>query len=244
MSSTIHIPETNSTNEHLNALLKSEKLDEGSILWADFQTAGKGQIGNSWESEQGKNLTFSMVLYPNFIEANQQFILSKLVSVAITEVLSDEIYEPVHIKWPNDIYVGNKKIAGILIDNVLTGKYLSQTIIGIGINVNQEKFFSNAPNPISLKQITAKEFHLNELLKKIKEKIILYYIKACNYDETEINEKYLEHLFWKDGYHTFEDDNEIFEARIKNIKSTGHLILEKKDDIEKAYAFKEVKFML
>lgn len=244
MSSIIHITETNSTNEHLNNLLKAEKLDEGSVLWADFQTAGKGQIGNSWESEKGKNLTFSMVLYPDFTEASQQFILSKLVSVAIVDVLREEIFENVQIKWPNDIYVGNKKIAGILIDNVLTGKYLSQTIIGIGLNVNQELFTSNAPNPISLKQITAKEYNLKELLERIKSRIILRYVKTCNEDDSSISEKYMQHLFWKDGFHNFKDNEGIFSARIKTIKLTGHLVLEKADGEIKSYAFKEVEFLL
>ena len=150
----VALDETASTNQYLSQLCNQlqESVAELTTVTAEFQTAGKGQRGNTWEAEEGKNLLFSFVLYPSFLEARRQFILSQIVSLAIKEELSrwsDEIT----IKWPNDIYWKDKKICGILIENDLSGHHIRRSIAGIGININQEVFNSDAPNPFSLKQI-------------------------------------------------------------------------------------------
>ena len=162
-----------STNDRLAELCQEKEIKEFTTLMAEYQTAGKGQRGNSWESEYGKNLTFSTVFYPQTIAPASQFILSMAVASAICTALAHYVHaDCLQIKWPNDIYWKDKKIAGILIENDLTGSQISQSIIGIGININQEEFHSSAPNPVSLRQITKKETDRMEVLNSILEHII------------------------------------------------------------------------
>ena len=187
----IHLNETHSTNSYLRELIMREKEQpEGTVVITDYQTAGRGQKGNSWESERGKNLTFSILLHPNHIPPGKQFILSQLISIAIVGVLK-EYDRHFTIKWPNDIYWKEKKIAGMLIEVDLTGSSLSNAIIGIGININQRHFKSDAPNPVSLTQITGKEHNLSELLEKILDSIVDEYNKYTPDNEEEIRQKYM-----------------------------------------------------
>ena len=167
----VALDETASTNQYLSQLCNQlqESVAELTTVTAEFQTAGKGQRGNTWEAEEGKNLLFSFVLYPSFLEARRQFILSQIVSLAIKEELSrwsDEIT----IKWPNDIYWKDKKICGILIENDLSGHHIRRSIAGIGININQEVFNSDAPNPVSLVGKADIDPHTDKLASYIKEK--------------------------------------------------------------------------
>ena len=147
----IALDETHSTSNYLLELCQQsvQPLEEFTTVTASFQTAGKGQRGNSWESEAGKNLLFSFVLYPKFLEARQQFLLSQFVSLAIKEEL-ESIIKEISIKWPNDIYWREKKLCGILIEHQLCRSHIERTICGIGVNINQALFRSNAPNPVSL----------------------------------------------------------------------------------------------
>jgi BirA family transcriptional regulator, biotin operon repressor / biotin---[acetyl-CoA-carboxylase] ligase len=170
----IHINETNSTNNYLQSLCSKQKMEELTVVVADFQTSGRGQRGNSWESDPGKNLLFSTVIFPEFLEARRQFLISQVISLAIKEEL-DTYTTDISIKWPNDIYWKEKKICGMLIENDLMGRNISQSIAGIGININQEIFHSSAPNPVSLVQITGKEHDLFEILKNIMLRIQSYY---------------------------------------------------------------------
>ena len=150
--SLIHLDQTVSTNSYLNTLCEHEEVPDFTVVWADFQTAGRGQRGNSWESNAGENLTFSYVLHPDFVIAQEQFLLSEIAALAVKETL-EEYVEYVSIKWPNDIYWKQKKICGMLIENNLTGISIHRSICGVGININQEVFNGSAPNPISLRQI-------------------------------------------------------------------------------------------
>lgn len=243
MESIIHLAETESTNNYLIALLKKEQLDEGTIVIADYQKAGKGQGGNSWESEPGKNITCSIVLYPFFIEARSQFIISQLVSLSVIKTL-ERIIPNTSIKWPNDIYVGDKKIGGILIENILNGKCIDKCIIGIGLNVNQTLFTSNAPNPISLKQITGKEVDLMELLQQIRQQILLNYTEVLKGNNATIMNQYMNCLYRKSGFYPYKTQTECFEARIKTILPSGEMALEKKDKRVQTYGFKEVEFVI
>ena len=160
------VKETTSTNDYLAQLCTESKAKEFYTVMADSQTHGKGQRGNTWEAESGKNLLFSIVLYPTALEAKKQFCLSMLAALACHEALGNYT-EGFTIKWPNDIYWKDKKIGGILIENELEGKYIMQSIIGIGLNVNQEAFYSDAPNPVSLKQIIGAEIDIQELMMKV-----------------------------------------------------------------------------
>ncbi len=155
----IHIDETDSTNRWL----REQGGEEDVVVWADYQTAGKGQGTNSWESERGKNLTFSVLLHPQDIPANKQFSISMLVSLALCEALGQHIGD-LSIKWPNDIYWRNAKIAGILIEHRISGSLIRDSIIGIGLNVNQRHFLSDAPNPVSLWQICEQDTDREMLL--------------------------------------------------------------------------------
>ena len=135
----IHLTQTHSTNLYLRQILESNPLvEEGLVIYADFQDAGRGQQGNSWESEAKKNILCSLLLYPRRINAQDQFIISEIVSLGIADTLNS-IQDGFAIKWPNDIYYGDKKVAGILIENDLSGKVIYDSIIGFGINVNQEE---------------------------------------------------------------------------------------------------------
>lgn len=243
MSKTLHLQETTSTNDYLKDLLRKEKLDEGFIVWTDFQSAGKGQIGNVWESEFGKNITMSAVFYPQGVDAASQFILSQFVSLAVADLLEEYIPSGVSIKWPNDIYVGDKKIAGILIENSILGQHIDSCIVGIGINVNQEVFLSNAPNPVSIKQLTGQNYSLPELLCHLQNQLYFRYIQLCNSDEATIISNYKHKLYRKEGIHKYQANGCSFQAKFKNIKPSGYLVLEEIDGKEHEFAFKEVQFL-
>lgn len=232
-----------STNIFLkNELLKGH-LEECYVVCAKSQFQGKGQGSNKWESAPNKNLTFSLLLKPNFVEIQAQFIISKAISLAIIEALN-QLKPGFCIKWPNDIYYEKNKIAGILIENSLSQNQLSTSIIGIGLNVNQTKFISDAPNPISLAQIMDKETDVDNLLDKLLTSIKVYYELIERGEVSFLNEAYLNALFRKDGIHEYRDDEGYFSASIKGISEYGHLILNTTNGQEKTYAFKEVEFVL
>lgn len=239
----LHIQECDSTNNYLKQLLTETSLEEGTIVSADFQSAGKGQRGNGWESEIAKNLLFSIVLYPDMIKANEQFILSQVISLAVAKTLSDYTGN-ITIKWPNDIYWKEKKICGILLENTLNGDSIKESVIGIGINLNQDSFKSNAPNPVSLKQITGNKYNLDEILSSVKENILYLYDNLKKGDYSTITSLYKNTLFRKDGYHLYNDGRNNFFARIKDIELTGTLVLETKEGQERKFAFKEIKFII
>ena len=240
----IHLNETHSTNSYLRELIMREKEQpEGTVVITDYQTAGRGQKGNSWESERGKNLTFSILLHPNHIPPGKQFILSQLISIAIVGVLK-KYDRHFTIKWPNDIYWKEKKIAGMLIEVDLTGSSLSNAIIGIGININQRHFKSDAPNPVSLTQITGKEHNLSELLEKILDSIVDEYNKYTPDNEEEIRQKYMALLFRNKGVYPYLYGEEIFNASIEGIEPNGQLILKKENGSIHTFAFKEISFVV
>ena len=239
----IHISETNSTNNYLQSLCSKQKMEELTVVIADFQTSGRGQRGNSWESDSGKNLLFSTVIFPEFLEARRQFLISQIISLAIKEEL-DTYTTDISIKWPNDIYWKEKKICGMLIENDLMGRNISQSIAGIGININQETFHSSAPNPVSLRQITGKEFDLFEILKNIVLRIQSYYSLLKKGNTESIVCQYEMSLFKKEGMHRFKDANGKFLARIICVEPEGRLILEDEKLNKRGYMFKEVEYLL
>jgi birA, biotin-[acetyl-CoA-carboxylase] ligase region len=245
MFNIIRLRETVSTNNYLRELLVSsrEQLSEGMVVSADYQTKGRGQVGNVWESEDGKNLLFSMLLFPSSIEANQQFVLSKMVSLAVAGVLKEEI-DDVFIKWPNDIYWRNKKIVGILIENDLCGSNIQYSVIGIGLNVNQESFVSNAPNPVSLRQITGKTYDREDLLKRIVKRIYMLYIQLLREELNCFDEDYKNALYRHDGMYEYRANDENFKASIVDILPSGHLVLQTETGTQRTFAFKEVSIVL
>lgn len=238
----IHVKECDSTNNALAEVNKVKRQGEGTVFWSDFQSEGKGQRGNKWESEKGKNLLFSILLYPE-VKANEQFIISQIVSLAIAECLLCYT-EDITIKWPNDIYWKEKKICGILVENRLNEDNIEQSIVGIGININQNKFISNAPNPISLKQITGERHNLFEILNKARVNILNYNLQLQSGNINSIQKQYKDLLFRNEGYHLYNDGQSDFAAKIKDIEPSGLLVLETREGMERRFAFKEVKYIL
>jgi BirA family biotin operon repressor/biotin-[acetyl-CoA-carboxylase] ligase len=235
----IHLSETDSTNTYLKNLIHQQDVDEFTTVLAEYQRSGRGQEGNSWESERNENLLFSFVLYPDFCEANKQFYISQAISLGVKSALSD--YTPdISIKWPNDIYWKEKKICGMLIENELYGSKISQSIAGIGININQKVFRSNAPNPVSLYQITHKRYDTQDVLINVIAHIKEYYRFFMNNDGEKVAELYFDSLFRKDGFHHYRDCDGDFWASITHILPVGTLILTDKEGKERRYNFKEV----
>lgn len=229
----VHIDETDSTNHWLKA------HGEGTmVVVADFQTAGKGCGSNSWESERGQNLTFSMLIHPEALEARAQFRITEVVSVALCNTLERYIYKEVDIKWPNDIYVGDRKICGILIENRLQGSVIKDSIIGIGLNVNQQAFLSDAPNPVSMWQLTGQETNRETLLEA--------FLQAFNeaWESETISKAYRQRLYRREGYHAFCDKDGRFEAKLRNVLNDGMLVLEDREGQRRNYAFKEIKYII
>ncbi len=233
-----------STNEKTKTLLKETKLDEFTVIATKNQFQGKGQANNQWESEEGKNLTFSLFIKPTYFHAADQFVISKVVCLGILDVFS-RYSNGFSIKWPNDIYYNNDKIGGILIENTLIGHSIGESVIGIGLNINQTKFVSNAPNPISLANILNKQFDIGMMLNQVLQSILKYLEIALEAEDFKsIDLKYIEHLFRNKGYHLFKDNDKTFKACIQGISEYGQLILSTESGEIKTYAFKEVEFIL
>ena len=244
----IHLNETYSTNRYLQQLCQeagNNKVEEFTTVCADYQTAGKGQRGNSWEAAKGANLLFSFVCYPTFVPIRQQFVLSQLISLGIKETL-DEYCSDISIKWPNDIYWKEKKICGILIENDLQGNSIGRCISGIGLNINQEVFLSDAPNPISLKQITGEHYQRETILEKVMQRIEQSYqkLKEDSAYASELATRYAASLFRREGLHCYQDKDGLFNARLVRVEADGRFVLMDEANQERSYLFKEVQYVL
>lgn len=244
------LDEIDSTNSFVARNIST--LHSGSIVAARRQSAGRGQRGNSWESEPFANLTFSMLWLPDNFPANKQFHLSEAVAVAITESIEKVCGISSKIKWPNDIYFNDLKLAGILIEHALMGHNILHTIIGVGLNVNQRKFFSDAPNPVSLAQIADKDFDLDSLLSNVCTNIECR-LSALRSDTDffDIHSLYMSRLWRNDNCcHKFRDvaSGNIYWGQIADIEPMGHLIVNELSDcgqiIPHRYAFKEVEWII
>ena len=239
----IRLEETTSTNSYLRGLVGKEPLPEGSVVVTEYQTAGRGQVGNTWESEVGKNLMFSVILYPDFLPANRQFLISQIAALSVKETL-DEYINDVTVKWPNDIYWRDRKICGMLIENDLSGHELYCSVIGLGININQREFLSDAPNPVSLAQITGQEYDREEILGKFRNRLYERYIGLIREKEEEIRKDYMAALYRRDGFYPYRDERGDFCACIRDIEPTGHLMLQLPGGEVRRYAFKEVSTII
>ena len=237
----IELKEISSTNDYALELARTKIVPEFTVIRADFQTKGRGQIGNHWVADSGKNLLFSVILHPTHIAANNQFILSQCVSLALFRTVS--LYcEDVSIKWPNDLYVGDKKIAGILIENLLNGKNIASSIIGIGLNVNQENFIG-AENPISLKNILRNDLNINEILVLFLQELQSLYAMIPAQNET-IRREYLANLYLLGKQAQYKDKNGTFTGAISSVSDDGKLHIIDSTGQERTYYFKEVEYLI
>lgn len=236
----IRLKEIDSTNRFLREL-KDEQEDEMVVAVADFQTAGKGQGSHTWESEAGKNLLFSIKVNPRWVPVRQQFLLSMAGAIAIKEALETYV-DGITLKWPNDVYWNDKKISGTLIETSIDSKGIKTCIFGIGINVNQEAFHSDAPNPVSLRQILGHEVDKDELLQKVIEGFRQYYELLRRADYMDVSGIYHLSLYRRKGFHRYEDADGDFEGAFVEVEDDGHLILHDKQGVIRSYSFGEVKF--
>lgn len=243
----IEIDETDSTNHYIKSLLATldgvQKEPRITVAYSDYQTAGRGQGTNTWESERGKNLLFSILCHPVWVPVTAQFVISEAEAIAIRDALS-AYTEGITIKWPNDIYWKDKKISGTLIENTLGAGHIKDCIIGTGIDINQKTFSESLPNPVSLCQIIGHEVDRMTILKDIVNRFDAYLTDIRNGNYEKIVSLYQSYLYRGHGFFKYRDKDSEFEAAIVEVEDDGHLILRDKGDHIRSYAFKEVEFII
>lgn len=239
---TIHLDHVDSTNSYV-AQHASEWAEDIVAVQADYQSAGRGQAGNSWESLPGENLLLSILVHPVMVPLRQQFLLSMAGAVALKDALS-EYTDGISCKWPNDIYWNDKKISGTLIETSVRGGHIADCIFGIGINVNQEVFVSDAPNPVSLRQILGKEVKLKKVMRSVMAHFEEMYRLIIQGDYIDIAGLYHQSLYRRHGFHRYRDARGEFEAAIVEVEDNGHLILRDREGRMREYELKELSYVL
>ena len=243
----IHLKSIDSTNSYASQLLGDIKPVEGTLIYTFDQQNGRGQRGNTWETEPNKNVASSFILYPSFLQAGRQFLLNKVISLAVADLMA-ELTEPsdktqeIKIKWPNDIYVGKKKIAGILIENTLRENNIQNAIIGIGININQTVFSADI-NATSLALIASKVFELMQVLEKLCEFMEARYLQLKGNKPEAIALEYLQRLYQFGEWHSYTSGDQLFEGKIIGISAIGKLQMQLKTAEIKEFDLKEIRFV-
>jgi len=230
-----------STNTWLMESLVAHKLPEGTLVLADHQTEGKGQFGAIWSSEPSSSLTFSILLKPIFLPISNTFDISICIALAIHDCLN-ELRPGFKIKWPNDIYFENKKVAGILIENQIHKSSCEHSVVGIGLNVNQTEFFK-LPKATSLKQIIGVNFPVQNLLDRLCETIEARYLQLRANMYPSLLKSYLEHMYWFNEIHTFQTNAIQFNATIIGVLRNGRLLLKFSDGSKRDFEIKELQFI-
>jgi len=238
------LKEVGSTNSYLMDWLNREKPAEGTVAIADYQSAGRGADGSIWESEPGLNLTFSFILYPTFLAPEAQFYLNKVISLGLSDLVSEVLAgrDDIRIKWPNDIYIGNDKVAGTLIQNGVKGSDFEYSVIGIGLNVNQESFQGGAANPVSLQTVSHSAFDLEDLLGQTLAKLENRYNQLIRGGQKEIDHDYLDRLFRIHQSAGYIYKGKSIQAMLTGVNRYGQLILEIPGEKIIECDLKEVKF--
>lgn len=231
-----------STNTYLSDMMLNNDLPEGTIVRTNYQTAGRGQKGNKWDSQDGMNLLISILLYPTMINPVDQFLISMALSLGICDFLKTYTHD-YSIKWPNDIYISNDKIAGILIENSIMGDKITSTIAGIGLNINQRTFQSSVPNPVSLNMITGRDFDLLVCFNKLISELDKRYKQLLSENYSQTKEDYISKLYLKDKWHSYRDKNGVFRGCIRSVSDHGNLQIENSKGRIVDYGFKDISFM-
>lgn len=240
--SLLFLDETESTNRFLTTLIAESRPANGFMAVAANQTSGRGQTGNVWESQPGKNLLCSTVFYPCFLPPQNQFYLSKVAALAAYDLLSP-LVKDISLKWPNDIYCGDNKMGGILIENSIMGSKIDTSVIGIGINVNQTTFSPRLPNPVSPALLCNRTFKVSEMARQLQVHLIQWYTLLQNGNTSGIDSAYLDKLYRKNGEWEFSANGERFFATIQTVRPTGQLVLKTAAGIREFW-FKEVEFVI
>ena len=234
------IDETTSTNDEA----RDAKYRHGDIVWAERQTAGRGQRGHSWTSPEGENLTFTLVLEPVFLPVGEQFLLSEAVTLALTDTFAAFGIDA-RIKWTNDIYVGDKKLVGILIEHSYSGPTLARTIAGIGINVNQRAFDPALPNPVSMAVASGRTFDRREVLESFHACCMGRYDQLVRGEKAALQEEYRKRMYRLGETHPYRrPDGTLVEAVLEGVRPSGELILRHADGTRHAYLFREIEFVI
>jgi BirA family biotin operon repressor/biotin-[acetyl-CoA-carboxylase] ligase len=235
-----------STNTYATNLIKETQVVEGTIVLTHNQTKGRGQVGNTWQAEGGKNLTFSLVLHPNFLAVDKQFYLSKITSLAVfgmlTNFLNTSLYD-IKIKWPNDILVNDRKIAGILIENVLRGIFLQSSVIGVGVNINQQQFMNVDKQVTSLGLLLQKDFDLKEMLHAFCKHFEALYLTLKQGNFNKISEVYFQNLYKFNEFAFYQAAEKTFTAKITGVEESGLLVLTTEQNELVKFNFKEVTLL-
>lgn len=238
-----HFDVTDSTMLRLRDPELSERTEDFILVTTDYQTCGRGQKGTSWEATPQANLLFGFLFHPEKIPAIQQFSLSEALALAVADSLS--LYtDGICVKWPNDIYWHDRKICGMLLEHDLYGSRIASTLTGVGININQKTFLSDAPNPVSLLQITGKETDRSEILQHILTRFMARYRSLQEGHYEEIHRLYMQKLYRRNGWYTYRDQGGIFRAETVDISPLGVLTLRKDNGSLQHYAFKEISFII
>jgi BirA family biotin operon repressor/biotin-[acetyl-CoA-carboxylase] ligase len=238
-----YLPSCQSTNDEASALIAQQDPAEGTIVITDNQTAGRGQRGNSWEAKSAQNLTFSLILKPNFLAATEQFWLNMAISLGIYDTLSLLLEIPVRIKWPNDIYADNKKLGGILIENILQGQNIAWSIIGIGLNVNQTEFTYSTATSLQQQAPLPDNYDLSGVLRALSESIEQRYLQLRSNQRDSLKTTYLQTLYRYQEEAYFDRDGQRFRGIITGIDSVGRLAIAVDGQLQ-YFNFKEVSFVI
>ena len=244
---TIYLKSVDSTNSYATELLRQNNIPEGTIIYTFEQTKGRGQRGNAWESEPHKNIALSLVLHPSFLSAGKQYLLTKITALAVTDLMAEMLgtnaeKEQIKIKWPNDIYIGEKKIGGILIENTLRDTHIQSSIIGIGININQTDF-KTTTNSTSLALITNKEFDLKETINSLCSFIEARYLQLKASKLRTIDSEYLQRLYRLNSWNKYSANDKIFEGKITGVSESGKLRVQLRTEEIKEFDLKEIVFI-
>jgi len=231
-----------STNVVASEHIRANKTEDGTAILAKFQSAGKGQAGAIWESEEGQNLLVTYILHPQFLEPKDLFVLNKAIALGVYDFVKSVLGKEASIKWPNDIYYGDKKIAGLLIENSVTFSEVNYSVIGIGININQQKFKSYIPEAVSMRNATGKKYNIEECFAGLSSCLEHRYLQLKERGATRINSDYKKALYRFGKYFFFRRKGIIFKARIADVLDDGKLVLEKENGKPETFRFKEIAF--
>jgi BirA family transcriptional regulator, biotin operon repressor / biotin---[acetyl-CoA-carboxylase] ligase len=241
---TTFLPSCHSTNDVAAQMIQENTVFDGTVVVTDCQTAGRGQRGNTWQSVSAQNLTFSLVLHPSFMQASNQFQLNIAISLGVYDFLAGYMGDAVKVKWPNDMYVFDRKIGGILIENTLQGSRIGHSIVGIGLNINQPNFEGINATSLINETHSSNPYVLSTLLEKLLEQLEKNYLALRNGHYTQLKKRYLQHLFRYQEPHYFKVNDKLFVGIIVGVAEAGHLAIQTEDGEVCYYDLKEVSFVI